>query len=136
MLRVRFIKVISFHWCSDLYCMVSKRWLSSPWWQDEFVFSFTQGHDTLIIHKVQIKKITSVNCSVCLSYSYVHSGADTKYKHLFLYKIIKLNKNQLDAHLFQHIADGWRRFASLHYNGARRVTQICVFNKRLVSRAF
>ena len=32
-----------------------------------------------------------------------------------------------------HIMDGWRRFASLHYNCARRMTQICVFNTRLVS---
>ena len=32
-----------------------------------------------------------------------------------------------------HIVDGLRRFASLHYNCARRMTQICVFNPRLVS---
>ena len=32
-----------------------------------------------------------------------------------------------------HIEDGWRRFAFLHYNCARRMTQICVFNNRLFS---
>jgi len=32
---------------------------------------------------------------------------------------------------FKHTEDGWRRFAFLHYNCARRMTQICVFNTRL-----
>ena len=32
-----------------------------------------------------------------------------------------------------HIEDGWRRFAFLHYNCARRMTQICVSNTRLFS---
>jgi len=34
---------------------------------------------------------------------------------------------------YQHIVDGWRRFAFIHYNCARRMTQIYVFNTRLVS---
>ena len=34
---------------------------------------------------------------------------------------------------YYHTEDGWSRFASLHYNCARRMTQICVFNKRLFS---
>ena len=34
--------------------------------------------------------------------------------------------------LLTHCGRG-RRFASLHYNCARRMTQICVFNTRLVS---
>ena len=32
-----------------------------------------------------------------------------------------------------YMEDGWRRFAFLHYNYARRMTQICVFNTRLFS---
>ena len=34
---------------------------------------------------------------------------------------------------YPHIEDGWRRFAFLHYNCARRMMQICVFNTRLFS---
>ena len=33
----------------------------------------------------------------------------------------------------EHIEDGWRRFAFLYYNCARRMTQICLFNTRLFS---
>jgi hypothetical protein len=35
--------------------------------------------------------------------------------------------------ILYHIEDGWRKFAFLHYNCARRMTQICVFNTRLFS---
>ena len=53
-----------------------------------------------------------------------------KFKHTtFLQK----TRNHSSCSTAQHIEDGWRRFAFLHYNCARRMTQICVFNTRSFS---
>jgi len=52
--------------------------------------------------------------------------------HIWIVSLFRLLSIILHLKCGKHIVEGWRRFASIHYNCARRMTHICVFNMWLV----
>ena len=64
---------------------------------------------------------------------YITTVQDGWRKFAFLHYNCARRMTQICVFYITTVQDGWRKFAFLHYNCARRMMQICVFNTRLFS---